>query len=211
VTNFHEKKEVNDVYTSEIENFLKGATGADKVIAFGTVLRQTNPKHGSGYQPPANDVHVDYTTARAHDLAHTFLAKSDEPNLQYSRFQCINLWRAISPPSQDWPLTVCDARSVNPADGKPNAMLAVEKIPDLKNLDPLDDDPKRPEAFLFEYRPEFRWYYFSDMREDELLAFKLFDSAKGNGRCPHASFYDGGRQGAIPRESVEIRTVLYFK
>jgi hypothetical protein len=121
------------------------------------------------------------------------------------------LWRAVSTPPQDWPLAVCDARSVNPSDGTPNAMIMVDKIPDLNTLGPLPDDSKRPEAFLFEYSPGHRWYYFSDMKKDELLVFKLFDSAKGQGRCPHASFFDEGRQDVVARESVEIRTVVYFK
>jgi hypothetical protein len=144
-------------------------------------------------------------------MAQNFLSNSDDPNLQYSRFQCINLWRAISSPPQDWPLAVCDAQTVDPTEGIPNAMIRVDTIPDLNNLGPLEEDPTRPEAFLFEYHPEYRWYYFSDMKDDELLVFKLFDSANEKGRCPHAAFHDEACFGAVSRESVEIRTILYFK
>jgi hypothetical protein len=203
--------ELNEVYIPEIVTFLKSVTGAHKVIFFepGPLLRHSNPQSEPTYRP-ARDVHVDLTSSRAHHLAQTLLANSDEPDLQYSRFQCINSWRTISRPPQDWPLAICDARSVESTEGIPNAIIRVDSIPDLKHLPPLENDPKKPEAFLFEYRQYHRWYYFADMNDDELLVFKLFDSAKEHGRCPHASFLDEGRHRVISRESVEVRTVLYF-
>ena len=36
------------------------------------------------------------------------------------------------------------------------------------------------EAVLFMYDERQQWYYFSDMKMDELLAFKLYDSRKGS-------------------------------
>jgi hypothetical protein len=154
VTNFHDKQKLDDIYISEIQDFLQQLTSADKVIAFGPTLRQTRPKHGSEYQPPGVDVHVDYTSSRSCNMAQNFLSNSDDPDFQYSRFQCINLWRAISSPPQDWPLAVCDAQTVDPTEGTPNAMIRVDTMPDLNNLGPLEDDPTRPEACLFYYKPE---------------------------------------------------------
>jgi hypothetical protein len=201
---------LNDIYIAEIREFLKDYLGADKVIAFGPTLRQTKPTPGSIYQPPGKDVHIDYTTTRSKSLAQNLLAGSDKPNFAYTRFMCINLWRAISAPPQDWPLAVCDAQTVNTGDGTANLMIRCEKRPDLDTLGPLEDEDKLPAADLFEYRKEHRWYYFSDMKKDELFVFKLFDSAKANGRCPHAAFF-ADKEDATPRESVEIRTVAYFK
>jgi hypothetical protein len=202
---------LNEIYIGEIRDFLKNVLGADKVIAFGPTLRQTKPIPGSVYQPPGIDVHIDYTAIHSKSLAKNLLAGSDEPDFPYSRFMCVNLWRAISPPPQDWPLAVCDAQTVDTKDGIPNLMIRCENLPDLDKLGPLEDEDKLPAADLFEYRKEHRWYYFSDMKKDELFVFKLFDSAKENGRCPHAAFFAEGREDAIPRESVEIRTVAYFK
>ena len=204
-------KELEEVYISEIQELVQELTGADKVIAFGPTLRQTKPEPGSHYQPPGTDAHVDYTSSRSHSLAKNLIASSDDPNFQYSKFICINLWRAISAPPQDWPLAVCDALSVDPKEGTPNVMIRCEKLPDLDTLGPLEDEDSLPAAFLFQYSESHRWHYYSDMKDDELLVFKLYDSKNPIGRCPHAAFFDCSRKGAIPRESVEIRTVAYFK
>ena len=90
-------------------------------------------------------------------------------------------------------------------------MIRVDKLPDLDKLGPIDDEDGLPAAYLFAYKQTHRWYYFSDMKQNELLLFKLYDSANPYGRCPHAAFLDEGREGAIARESVEIRTIVYFK
>lgn len=186
-------------------------TGADKVIAFGIVVRQTKPS-GPNFQPPASDVHVDWTSRRAHALAKDLISKSDEPDFKYSRFICVNLWRAISPPPQDYPLAVCDARTVTSTSATANYMIGIDKIPDMSNRDALPDGPIVSEADLFAYDEKQQWYYFSDMHQEEILAFKLYDSEKDTtgGRCPHTAFLDD-RDGTNPRESVEIRSVVYFK
>jgi hypothetical protein len=202
---------LNETYLSEIQSLVQKITGADKVIAFGPTLRKAQPTPGSDYQPPGADVHVDYTSSRSHKLAQNLVAASDHPTCQFSRFMCINLWRAISKPPQDWPLAVCDAQSVNPKEGTANLMIRCEKIPDLDSLGPIENEESLPAAFLFEYRDGHRWYYFSDMTNNELLVFKLFDSANDFGRCPHAAFFDRGRKDVEPRQSVEVRTVAYFK
>jgi hypothetical protein len=202
---------LTEIYISEIEDLVKKVTGADRVIAFGPTLRQATPRPGSEYQPPGSDVHIDYTTNRSERLAASLVAGSKDLEYQYSKFMCINLWRAISPAPQDWPLAICDARSVQPREGTPNLMIRCEKIPDLDSLGPIEDEESLPAAFLFEYSEGHRWWYFSDMNKDELLLFKLFDSVKEQGRCPHAAFHDERRKDAVPRESVEIRTVAYFK
>jgi hypothetical protein len=202
---------LNAKYIPEIEELVKTVTGADKVIAFGPTLRQTKPTPGSEYQPPGTDVHIDYTTVRSRSLAANLVANSPNPEYKYSNFKCINLWRAISTPPQDWPLAVCDAQSVDPKEGTPNLMIRCEKLPDVNSLGPIEDEDALPAAFLFQYNDGHRWYYFSDMKKDELLLFKLFDSENPTGRVPHAAFRDDGREGAVPRESCEIRTVAYFK
>jgi hypothetical protein len=206
------------VYVDEVAELVKRLTGADKVIAFGPTLRNTHPTPNSDYQPPGIDVHVDYTTTRSHILARNLLANTKEfkysgepdPEFTYSRFLCINLWRAISPGSQDWPLAVCHSKSVQPDEGTPNVMVVCDTLPDMNNLGPLNDEEGLLAAFIFEYREGHRWYYFSDMTETELLAFKLFDSSDPQGRSPHAAFFDK-MEGTVPRESVEIRSVAYFK
>ncbi|TMG76527.1 MAG: methyltransferase, partial [Betaproteobacteria bacterium] len=58
-----------------------------------------------------------------------------------------------------------------------------------------------------------RWFYFPEMRRDEALVFKVFDSAK-DGRArftAHSSFVDPTTpEGAPPRQSIEARTLAFF-
>ena len=200
----------NNLYEDEINDLLKQLTGADKVITFGVVVRQTKPS-GSNYQPPAGDVHIDWTPNRAHSLAKELLAKSDDPEMKYSGFKCINLWRAISPAPQDYPLAVCDGRSLTTTASTANQMILVDKIPDFSKPEEMPDGPVVSEADLFPYSEDQRWYYFSDMKKDEILVFTLYDSEKHEkGRCPHTAF-NAARKDAYPRESVEIRSVVYYK
>ena len=63
------------------------------------------------------------------------------------------------------------------------------------------------------YNPAHQWYYFSAMRRDEALVFKVFDS-KQDGRArfvPHTSFENPlAPADALPRRSIEIRTLAFF-
>ncbi|MDX6417450.1 MAG: hypothetical protein QOG28_2070, partial [Trebonia sp.] len=81
-----------------------------------------------GALPPAPDVHVDlHTTEIAHRYARVH-ARSELPAPSYRRALWTSLWRAFSPPPQDWPLAVCDYRSTDDAEGgTPN--LPVELRP----------------------------------------------------------------------------------
>lgn len=71
-----------------------------------------------------------------------------------------SLWRAFSPPPQDWPLAVCDYRSTDDAeDGTPNLLFRVPVLPAPGAQDAPDDEAESA-ASLFFYNPAHRWWYF---------------------------------------------------
>ena len=213
VTDFHDQEQVDSLYPGEIEALLKEMTGADLVLDLGTTLRSSRNPRGS-IQPPGKEAHVDYNEASSHRLAQRMLQQHGMDDFRYSRFMAINLWRVISDPPQDWPLALCDGRSVGREDGVANVMVRVDEIPDRETMLTMQipDEDKLPTAFLFLYNPKHRWYYYPKMTRDELLMFKLYDSAEtGAWRVPHGSFRDTTCPGAKCRESAEIRTVVYFK
>jgi hypothetical protein len=188
---------------------VKSLIDADEVVLFSPpVLRKNKIQVGSTYQPPAADVHTDYSPANAESTA-----KNRAPaDGKYSRIMLINVWRSITPPPQDWPLAMIDARSVEHDEGVPYPMIIVDKIPDELPVRPLPST--HIEGANFVYKSTHEWRYFSDMTTDEVLVFKLYDSDNKKGskswRCPHTAFLDNTRT-TIPRESVEVRTVCYFK
>jgi hypothetical protein len=130
----------------------------------------------------------------------------------YRRAVWTSLWRAFSPPPQDWPLAVCDYRSTDDAeDGPPNLLFRVPALPDPAAPDAPDTDAESA-ASLFFYNPAHRWWYFPGMDAGEALLIKLHDTDHSVAwRAPHTSFRDVSANGARPRESVELRTVAYFR
>ena len=207
-----DKDQVDEIYAPEIERLVMELTGADKVIVWSPILRQSEPKVGSSWQPFGSDVHVDYNAARAEILGKEFMDREKEA-YSYNRMMCINAWRPLSASPLDWPLAVCDARTVTADEGRDNTFITVPVVPDLDNLpETVPEGQGDAAAVAYEYRENHKWYYFSDMTKDELLVFKLYDSdrTKPGFRTPHSAFFDS-RKGAVPRESIEIRTCAYFK
>lgn len=185
---------------------IKELTGADEVMVFEPTLRRksTTPK----WQPFGAEAHIDYSKETAEGLFSMFLEKKGMSRSNFTKFQCINVWRALSPAPQDYPLGVCDARSVTMDEFRPCYRIHLQKLPDPEDL-PIEEPNPTPAADMFEYRPQHQWWYFSDMGFEEALVFKLYDSEDLRKRCPHTAF-NSLRVGAKPRESIEIRTVAGF-
>ncbi len=163
-------------------------------------------------QPPASDVHVDYTPRRAQAIADDLLKKNSAEGYQYKRFMMINMWRAVSPGPQDWPLALCSGASVQDSEGVANGLVYTDTLPEHDNIPvELPFDPMYPEGTIFVHNPLHRWYYFSNMTKDEVIVFRLYDSARDHAwRVPHCSFHNE-EKGAKTRQSVEIRAAVYFK
>ena len=206
VADLGDAAELDRVYVSEAADLVRQVTGADEVVSLGWVIRRAaDDKHGA--QPPAPDVHVDMHPGRA-DARLTATAPAGRP---FRRAIMTSLWRAFSPPPQDWPLAILDYRSVEDAEGEPNLLLFVDSLPDPDNVPDIDDPDSQPAGSIFAYRPAHRWWYFPDMHADEVLLFKLHDTDHSVAwRAPHTAFHDEGVAGAHPRESVEIRTIAFF-
>ncbi len=114
------------------------------------------------------------------------------------RFSIVNLWRPIRGPLRDAPLALCDVESVAPGD-----LVAA----DLVYRD------RTGENYLMTYRPGHRWFYVPEMRADEVLLLKCYNSAD-DGRArflPHTAFLDPTAPAdVLPRESIELRTFVFY-
>jgi hypothetical protein len=212
VTDFGDRDQIDRVYIPEMERLLQDVTGADKLIPFAWMTRSSAPSNGED-QPPANDVHVDQTSGFAQCMARRALAWAGEPDFPFRRFLVVNLWRAYSGAPQDWPLGLCDGRSVAPDEGVAYPIVSVDKLPPLDAIPEVlpDDVPQCPEIAAFQFRPEHRWYYFRDMGVDEVVLFKNHDSEEtGAWRVPHAGFRDPTCAPTGPRRSIEVRILAFF-
>jgi hypothetical protein len=74
-----------------------------------------------------------------------------------------SFWKPIRNAVQDAPLAVCDARAVRPSD--------------LVAVDIVKREYAGETAFALP-SPNYKWYYLSHQRPDEVLLFKNFDSKK---------------------------------
>jgi hypothetical protein len=199
-------EEIDRVYVPEATALVRQVTGADQVLSIGWVIRRAAARP-DGAQPPATDVHVDMHPGRAHAR---FEAMPEAG--AYSRAVMTSLWRAYSPPPQDWPLAILDYRSVDDTEGEPNLLLFVDSIPAPDEVpDVIEDADSQPAGSIFAYRPGHRWWYFPGMNPDEVLLFKLHDSDHSVAwRAPHTAFHDAASHDAHPRMSIELRTVAFF-
>ena len=103
-------------------------------------------------------MHVDQTPESAAARVARHLPPDDVPTLLSRRFQIINLWRPIGKPALDWPLALCDGRSVDAArDLVPTTL----KYPDRDG-----------ETFSVRYAEGHRWKYMRGMSPDELVLIK---------------------------------------
>jgi hypothetical protein len=199
VRDFYDDEEVKRVYYPEAERLLEAATGASRVLIFDHTTRRRVPSsedQRDGIRQPVSRVHVDHTAKPGPQRVRDLLS-GESPHLLQGRVQIINVWRPIKGPLLDAPLAVCDASSVEPEDLVPSDLIYPNRI---------------GEIYSVSYRPSHRWFYFREMRTEEALLLKCFDS-KTDGRArfaPHTAFTDPATPAdAPPRESIELRSLVF--
>lgn len=224
IRDFHDKAEVEAHYQAEVQHYVQEAFGADLVVPMGWMLRTSGEipeaprsdqpyRHYGGLQPAAGEVHVDTEPSRQPAAAQRAYERARPDGPGFKRFIISSFWRTFSPPPQNCPLAVCDARSVRDDEGTPNVLWVVDKIPEGDAMfAPMDDDANPLAAAIFYHNPAHRWWYFSNMTRDEALLFKFHDSDRSRAwRCPHTAFWDDSLPGANVRESIECRSIAFFE
>ncbi|KAG1830296.1 hypothetical protein DFJ58DRAFT_824741, partial [Suillus subalutaceus] len=202
-TSFLNDGEVEREYYPESIDLIKRVTGATSVVIFDHTIRRRRPGE-AGDDPqkrqPVSAVHVDQTTASSIARVHRHLPPTEAPSLLRRRFQIINLWRPISHAAVDWPLALCDFRSVD-----------VEK--DLVPVALLYAD-REGETFGVKYNPNHQWKYLKAMTPEEFVLIKCFDSIEDGSVArltPHTGFQDPNTpEGTPARESIELRALVFY-
>ncbi len=201
----------DSAYAREVIDVVIAQTGADLVVPMGGMIRSSGTTSAT-IQPPAAEVHVDFTTRSAQRVAARMYKIGAPHGAGYDRFICFSLWRALSPPPQDWPLALCDGRSVRDDEGTANTKVDVDELPTgdaLFAVIPGEEDMSA--ATIFHHSPNHRWYYYPDMTADEVILIKFHDSDHSRAwRAPHTAFHDIDRAGATERRSIEFRGVAFF-
>jgi hypothetical protein len=199
VKDFFDKQQLESVYYPEVEALIKKMSGATRVVLFDHTLRSGDDAEREArlIREPVLSAHNDYTEWSGPQRVRDLLPDEADTLLK-GRFAIIQVWRAINRPIQSNPLAVADASSVAPDD----LMIAERRYPNRVG-----------QTYRLKYNPAHRWFYFPEMRRDEALVFKVYDSEK-DGRArftPHTSFdVPGLPAGAPPRQSIEARALAFF-
>ncbi|KAL9029148.1 MAG: hypothetical protein Q9196_002584 [Gyalolechia fulgens] len=175
---FKDRDMVERVYLPECESLLRThVENVDQVYFYnwrlrcsedpsrqGSIINFSDPTYPLG---AAVHVHVDQSPATVVERVGIHLPGQEDFLLQ-GRVQHINIWRPINGPIENYPLAVCDGRSIP-----------------VENL--IETDRIRRQysgCTLFStYQEGFRWYYASQQNDDEPLLFKSFDSRSDVTRC----------------------------
>jgi hypothetical protein len=201
VRNFHDDEEVRVTHYREVEGLVAAATGARRVHVFDHTVRrrfsETDATHQALRREPVPRVHNDYTAKSGPQRVRDLMAEEAD-DLLTRHFSIINVWRPIRGPLEDWPLALCDARSVSPDDLIATDLIYKDRI---------------GETYSVKYNPAHRWLYAPRMSRDEVLLFRSYDSTEqGQARfVPHAAFQDpSAPPTAVPRESIELRCLVFY-
>ncbi|KZS90876.1 hypothetical protein SISNIDRAFT_475202 [Sistotremastrum niveocremeum HHB9708] len=200
---FNNDQTIKSQYYTEQANLIKKLTRASRVVMFDHTIRHNKP--GDEEDTPENRhpvprVHVDQTaeSARARVIRH--LPPSDTPRLLAGRYQIINLWRPIHNPAYDFPLALCDYRTMNPSTDLVPTTL---KYPDRDG-----------ETFSVKFSPRHKWNYVRGMGVDEGVLIKCFDSVDDGSVAvltPHTAFIDPTTPKDAPlRSSIELRALVFY-
>jgi ribosomal protein S18 acetylase RimI-like enzyme len=71
------------------------------------------------------------------------------------------MWHAFQGPGNDWPLALCDIRTVGPTDGVAADIVYSNRFTENTRLF---------------YSPQHRWFYFRDLGLGEILLFRQADT-----------------------------------
>lgn len=193
VRDFRDDAEASGLGRAEAAELVAEATGAARVHVFDHTVRRST---ADAARQPSTRVHNDYTAVSAHRRVGELLG-DDAAALLERRFAFINVWRPIVRPALNWPLALCHAETVDPTD-----LIATDIVyPD-----------RRGEIYGVAYNAAQLWFYYPEMRLDEALLIKCYDSDASRAQfTPHTAFESPlTPAGAPPRESIEFRTIAFF-
>jgi hypothetical protein len=204
VQDLHDDEAVEKTYLPEIEALLARRFGASNVVAFDATRRsdcEAGAQNPDGNRGAVTLMHVDYTAKSGPNRAADVLGEDEVARLTASgaRIVQVNVWRPIRGPVERSHLAMADVSCLEPRD----LIATDQKYPDWVG-----------EIYMVAHAPTQRWYYAPNMTKDEVLLFKGWDSLE-DGRArftPHGAFDPPDiRDGAAPRESIEVRTFVVIE
>ncbi|KAK8131606.1 hypothetical protein PG984_008044 [Apiospora sp. TS-2023a] len=165
----------NECYWAPGHRNLKHALGAKFVIPLDFCVRRRHESFpiSTGeeyeYNQPTAMAHIDFTVREGERMINVLFGEHAGKVLQ-SRWQIVNAWRPIRGPLKDWPLGLCDTRTVDfESDTMPGDIVFREFF---------------TENMQIHYSSKHVWYWLPEQTVDEVLLFK---SAESDATCPQGA------------------------
>ena len=214
-------EQVIGVHHAEMEQLARSMTGCDRALVSSHIKRGPDQAARHEDLAPISFVHSDFApgyddlirrmyregggdSSRA-ALERNGLTAADIQRAQ--RMVILQFWRNIGAAKMDFPIAFCDARSISFDDAR--AFLVHDyagsgiDFEALAIMAPSESSPQR-------------WYAFPELRPDEVIAFRTYDSDLVRDATtyftPHSAFRDAEVEiGRPARQSIELRaTCLSF-
>ena len=191
---YADRDAVKKSYFPEVERIISKELDAEKVIVFNYVLLSSrlNLKSSPGADIPAFTAHNDYTSKIAPTRLCELIGAEEASKWLSKRVVQLNVWRPFNNPVEEFPLAMCDGRSISPK----QLVAADLRFPD------------RVSEFQFlKFSKKQAWWYYPRMTPDEILIIKGYDSKPENGArwAPHAALQHREIPTAKPRETIVAR------
>lgn len=221
VTDWDDEAGIARVHYAEMEALARRLTGCDFALVSGHIRR--NPEEAARHPDlgPIRFVHSDFAASYGDLIRKRYQQPEQEPLAldaleragvtandvaSARRLLILQFWRNTGPAKMDLPIAFCDARTVPAEDLR--VLPVVDYAGGGFDFEALavvaPDDPDR-----------HRWYWFPEMRPDEVAAFRTFDSDRLAGDAPywtpHSAFEDPDVPRGMPsRRSIELRATCFF-
>ncbi len=220
VRDWSDDEEIAAVHHAEAEALAAAMTGCDHALVSGHIKRGPDQARQHQDLAPITFVHSDFAPSYIELVRGSYRRKDDEggsaalarhgltPDAveRASRIVILQMWRNLGPAKMDHPIAFCDARTVRVDDARafPVSDYAGSGF-DFEALAVLaPDEPDR-----------HHWYAFPELRPDEAVAFRTFDTdLVRDGKTfftPHSAFRDPDVPVGKPaRQSIELRATCIY-
>ncbi|EUC27140.1 hypothetical protein COCCADRAFT_77216, partial [Bipolaris zeicola 26-R-13] len=208
---WRDRDKLNEVYYAELRDLIKKHTGATTVIPRGRVVRDEKLATGdpiSGERkrigPYATLAHVDFSYTGARQYIEAWGPEAVAKAMK-CRWAIIATWRPIIKTATRMPLGICDASSIGDED-----------LREVMGMTKGRGQSGRPPAYMWMMEKprspdQHRWLYMSDMKPEDAVLMKFFDTREDVARrTPHSAFetpFDHGPE----RSSLEVRSLVLWE
>ncbi|DBA91397.1 TPA: hypothetical protein ACH3X2_003929 [Trebouxia sp. C0005] len=208
---WEDKEQVKNVYYPEVKSLIQRMTSASRVEIIQHNLRKGKIEKGQAdlsklpdttghpISHPSVLTHVDFTESSGPKVLERYFGAEAAAQLKQKPWAIIQVWRPLVGPVQDSALGFVDAATLSQHDILPANLFLTEEF--------------AIEVNYIVHNSDHRWFWTSQMREDEAYVFVNYDS-RHDGRArftPHSTIVDPNVPEDAPiRQSIETRAFVFW-